>query len=282
MTSQVYCEETVCSFAYIQVAKTSDDSYLWENKYEVDNKHYNKLFNIVKTSLTGELSKNHKDYISYNIVSVLDGEDMLIESSLIIRYMPESDFDVLSIVDEARRIVKSAFSSVEKVMNITDSQVHRAKIILANQINESNTKSEHVVVASELEKSLIEKIITGVSVKACDEVICKVNIDDEEICMTLPKIDNSSIISEKSKFEVVSIICVDDKRMKVKVLNEHEYKQKEFYFDEDLRNDLLESQLHRTVLEIEIVPNEKLNFGEWIENGGSIVAMKKIDDNKLI
>lgn len=268
MNSQKYNDVVIFSLKYTQVAKAADDTYLWGQRSEVDNKRDDKLFNIIKTALNGELSKNHKDYISYHIDSILDGEHKRIEQRLNIRYMSDSDFDVSSIIEEAKRIVKNTFSSVDKAVKVTGGEAHRAKIVLSSHVGLRKAESEQIVVSSDLEKSLVEKIILGVSVRSNDDFIYKVNISGDEVDMTLAKTDNVSVISDRIKFEFVNVICVDDKRRRVKVLVEHEYKQKEYYFDEDLRNELLESQLHRNIIKIEIIPNEKLLFGEWHDDGG--------------
>lgn len=281
MANELFVEEVIFSIKYTQVSKTADEHYFWEKGPEVNNKRDDKLLSIIKTTLTAQLSKNHKDYISYHIVSILNGESMLIEQSLNIRYMPGSDFDVGSIVEECQRVVKNAFESLDAAVKLTNGQAHKAKITLINIIDGSS-ESDYIVVKSEVEKSIVEKIITSVSLKSSDDVACKVNICGDEINVSLPLIDHSSVISDKSKVEVVSVICVDDKRMKTKVLSRHDYKHKEFYFNEDLRDELLLAQLHNTILQIEVVPNEKLNLGEWIEDGGSIFGLKKADDNKLI
>lgn len=282
MNSQKYNDVVIFSLKYTQVAKAADDTYLWGQRSEVDNKRDDKLFNIIKTALNGELSKNHKDYISYHIDSILDGEHKRIEQRLNIRYMSDSDFDVSSIIEEAKRIVKNTFSSVDKAVKVTGGEAHRAKIVLSSHVGLRKTESEQIVVSSDLEKSLVEKIILGVSVRSNDDFIYKVNISGDEVDMTLAKTDNVSVISDRIKFEFVNVICVDDKRRRVKVLVEHEYKQKEYYFDEDLRNELLESQLHRNIIKIEIIPNEKLLFGEWHDDGGSIIGLNKIEEKKLI
>jgi hypothetical protein len=282
MNSQKYNDVVIFSLKYTQVAKAADDTYLWGQRSEVDNKRDDKLFNIIKTALNGELSKNHKDYISYHIDSILDGEHKRIEQRLNIRYMSDSDFDVSSIIEEAKRIVKNTFSSVDKAVKVTGGEAHRAKIVLSSHVGLRKAESEQIVVSSDLEKSLVEKIILGVSVRSNDDFIYKVNISGDEVDMTLAKTDNVSVISDRIKFEFVNVICVDDKRRRVKVLVEHEYKQKEYYFDEDLRNELLESQLHRNIIKIEIIPNEKLLFGEWHDDGGSIIGLNKIEEKKLI
>lgn len=282
MNSQKYNDVVIFSLKYTQVAKAADDTYLWGQRSEVDNKRDDKLFNIIKTALNGELSKNHKDYISYHIDSILDGEHKRIEQRLNIRYMSDSDFDVSSIIEEAKRIVKNTFGSVDKAVKVTGGEANRAKIVLSSHVGLRKTESEQIVVSSDLEKSLVEKIILGVSVRSNDDFIYKVNISGDEVDMTLAKTDNVSVISDRIKFEFVNVICVDDKRRRVKVLVEHEYKQKEYYFDEDLRNELLESQLHRNIIKIEIIPNEKLLFGEWHDDGGSIIGLNKIEEKKLI
>lgn len=282
MNNQEHNDVVVFSLKYIQVAKTADDTYLWGQRSEVDNKRDDKLFNIIKTALSGELSKNHKDYISYHIDSILDGEHKKIEQRLNIRYTNNSDFDVLSIIEEAKRIVKNTFNSVDKAVKITSGEIHRAKIVLSNHVGLGREEAEHVVVSSDLEKSLVEKIILGISGRSSDDVIYKVSISGEEVDMALARTNSVSVISDRVNYEFVNVICVDDKRRRVKVLVEHEYKQKEYYFDENLRNELLESQLHRNIVEIEIIPNEKLLFGEWHDDGGSIIGLKKIEGKKLI
>lgn len=284
MTSKtIYREEIIFSLiTTAQVSKKSEDLYLWEQKSEVNNRHNGKLFNLVENILARQLSKNHKDYISYHIVDFFGVETMLIERRLVIRYMPDSDFDVQSIVDEAKRVVKNAFKSVEKVVRMTKGHVHEAKIVLHNQVCTINTESKYIIVYSELEKRLVETIFTGISVSARDSVILKIKIDSEEVVMSIPASDRSSFVTDKRKFEIGRITCVDDDDMCASLLNEHGHKKKELYFDESLRDELLEAQSCRSVLEIEVTPTEKPYFGERVEIGGRITGLRKMYDDKLI
>ena len=78
------------------------------------------------------------------------------------------------------------------------------------------------------------------------------------------------------------VFCVDDKSLRVNLLDKHDGKIKVFYFDEVLRDKLLEAQLSRTLVEVEIVINEKIQLGEDVEDGGKVVSLKKIEEDKLI
>ncbi len=100
--------------------------------------------------------------------------------------------------------------------------------------------------------------------------------------MELPASVSYSAVSNKRKFMVVNVFCVDDKSLKVNLLDKHDGKIKVFYFDEVLRDELLEAQLSRTLVEVEIVINEKTQLGEDVEDGGKVVGLKKIEENKLI
>lgn len=282
MNSKEYREVLIFALKYAQASKAAESVYSWKEKSKKDKDINDKIFYIVHKVLTQMIPKNQRDCISYYYYNILDSESMQIENNFIMKYKLDSDFDVLSIVEEVKRVVKSAFNNVDKVVKMTDGQVHHAKVILIHQACAINTKTEHILVSSELEKTLVEKIFSGVSVRNLDNKALKVNIDNEEIVMELPASVSYSAVSNKRKFMVVNVFCVDDKSLKVNLLDKHDGKIKVFYFDEVLRDELLEAQLSRTLVEVEIVINEKTQLGEDVEDGGKVVGLKKIEEDKLI
>lgn len=282
MTSNTHREEVIFALKYAQASKAAESVYSWEEKSKKDKDINEKLFSIIHKALTQVIPKSQRDCISYYYSNILDGSSMQIENNFIMKYKLDSDFDVLSIVEEVKRVVKSAFNNVDKVVKMTDGQVHHAKVILTHQACAINTKTEHILVSSELEKTLVEKIFSGISVKNIDNKALKVNIDNEEVVMGLPSSVSYSAVSNKRKFMIVNVFCVDDKSLKVNLLDKHDGKIKFFYFDEILRDKLLEAQLYRTLVEVEIVINEKTQLGEDVEDGGKVVSLKKIEEDKLI
>lgn len=286
MNNKNYQEKTIFSIEYAEVLEAEEGVLTWkqDKNVDLDESVITKLLDIACKNLTGRLSSAYKDTISYYITPRLSVEDKKVGLCLKIKYLPGSDMgmDVDAIIEHSQRTVVDVFKTVNKIAVDAGGQVYKKKIVVGKQADIEKLNSDYVCVSSDMDKELVENIISNVLVKSRNDKKYVFNVDGEDIDFNLVKNDNSAVIKDSTKFETVKVLCVDDKSSKVKIFYMHDKKTKDYYFEVSFRDDLLTAQLYRYLLEVEIQPNEKMIFGEWVEDGGTVIGLKKLEEAKLI
>lgn len=200
MNNKNYQEKTIFSIEYAEVLEAEEGVLTWkqDKNVDLDESVINKLLDIACKNLTGRLSSAHKDTISYYITPRLSVEDKKVGLCLKIKYLSDSDMDVDSIIEQSQRTVVSVFETVNKIAVDAGGQVYKKKIIVGKQANTEKLNPDYVCVSSDMDKELVENIISGVLVKSRNDKKYVFNVDGKDIDFNLVKNDNSAVIKDST------------------------------------------------------------------------------------
>lgn len=238
------------------------------------------IITVIEDFLRKKISSQHKKTFHYAVEGGIDSSNEL-DSSILVIYMQEnSDFDVDSIYLAAKNLVLKCLKNLIKILDNHIGNVHKVKIKTGGR--EVIVSPDVFIADSEDEALLTQSLVYNVLGRSKNNCTISCKIDDEYFNLELRRSSNAPIESKINNKINCVVICVDDHSGNVTVRETDIKGNKQYQFEPQHRQQLLESQLAGDELIIDVTPMEKFNQGKLVECGGRITNIKVIEHEKLI
>ena len=238
------------------------------------------IITVIKDFLSKKITPQHKNKFRYALEGGIDSNNQL-DSSILVIYMQEnSDYDMESIYLYSKKLTRKCLNNLIEISNNHSGNVHKVKILSASQ---KVTASPDILIAdSEDEILLTQSLIYNVLGRSKKNCTISFKIDDEYFNLELRRSSNAPIESEINNQINCVVLCVDDHSGDVTVRGADIKGNKQYQFEPQHRQQLLEAQLAGDELIIDVTPMEKFNQGKLVECGGRITNIKTVKYEKLI
>lgn len=238
------------------------------------------IITVIKDYLSKKTTPKHKNTFRYAVEGGIDSNNQL-DSSILVIYMQEnSNYDIESIYLYSKKLTRKCLNNLIEISNNHSGNVHKVKILSASK---KVTASPDIFTAdSEDEILLTQSLIYNVLSRSKKNCTISCKIDDEYFNLELQRSSNVPIESKINNQINCVAICVDDHSRNVTVRETDIKGNKQYQFEPQHRQQLLESQLAGDELIIDVTPMEKFNQGKLVECGGLIKNIKVVEYEKLI
>lgn len=238
------------------------------------------IITVIKDYLSKKITPQHKNTFRYAVEGGIDSNNQLDSSILVIYIQENSDYDMESIYLYSKKLIRKCLNNLIEISNNHSGNVHKVKILSASQ---KVTASPDILIAdSEDEILLTQSLIYNVLSRSKKNCTISCKIDDEYFNLELRRSSNAPIESKINNQINCVVICVDDHSRNVTVRETDIKDNKQYQFEPQHRQQLLESQLAGDELIIDVTPMEKFNQGKLVECGGRITNIKTVKYEKLI
>lgn len=238
------------------------------------------IITVIEGFLIKKISPQHKKTFHYAVEGGIDSSNEL-DSSILVIYMQEnSDYDMESIYLCAKKLIRKCLNNLIKISDNHRGNVHKVKI--KTEGREVISSPDVLIADSEDEVLLTQSLVYNVLGRSKNNCTISCKIDDEYFNLELRRSSNAPIESKINNKINCVVICVDDHSGNVTVRETDIKGNKQYQFEPQHRQQLLESQLAGDELIIDVTPMEKFNQGKLVECGGRITNIKTVKYEKLI
>ena len=238
------------------------------------------IITVIKDFLSKKITPQHKNKFRYALEGGIDSNNQL-DSSILVIYMQEnSDYDMESIYLYSKKLTRKCLNNLIEISNNHSGNVHKVKILSASQ--KVTASADTLIADSEDEILLTKNLVSNVLGRSKKNCTISFKIDDEYFNLELRRSSNAPIESEINNQINCVVLCVDDHSGNVTVRETDIKGSKQYQFEPQHRQQLLESQLAGDELIIDVTPMEKFSQGELVECGGLIKNIKVVEYEKLI
>lgn len=238
------------------------------------------IITVIKDFLSKKITPQHKNKFRYALEGGIDSNNQL-DSSILVIYMQEnSDYDMESIYLYSKKLTRKCLNNLIEISNNHSGNVHKVKILSASQ--KVTASADTLIADSEDEILLTKNLVSNVLGRSKKNCTISFKIDDEYFNLELRRSSNAPIESEINNQINCVVLCVDDHSGNVTVRGADIKGNKQYQFEPQHRQQLLEAQLAGDELIIDVTPMEKFSQGELVECGGLIKNIKVVEYEKLI
>lgn len=254
--------------ARLEITKVSDidDTYRWCNDdYKKKIGGQESIFKAVEKNLMCGVNKNN---ISFEVFVDLNKQDSLITICLIMRYQDSHDIYINSIVEESKKLIIDAINAVSEMKNL---DVDRVKI------EGTSTEEMKIGIDTVFVPDRVARLANDIRRNVKDNNDETYIIGDNQFKVNI----NKSIgLKVEDDIEVVfkGIILGVNERCLTLEFRTDDMKLKEFNYDSELRDVLIEAQLKRTLLDLTSKVIYIFKNGNKKEQGGKVINAKENSD----
>lgn len=286
MIKQEFKEKILMSLERAHAETKKDDAavFSWDGKNSENQGGVLKIQNEVERFLNKKINTDMKQFLKCTIVEALDANSKLVARNLVLKYRPDADFDIESLVAQFQQIVENSLKSMVLVSEKSGSDPHKIKIIKSSNMAEYAGQSDQVVVVeTEVEKELVSLLVTEVLARNRKAETFAITVNGENREIEFVRAANLPQESKNQKSMKGLVVYVDDSQNRVGL---REYgggtKIHKYIFGVEQRDDFIKSQLYGYYVFVEYTPSEKHKLGDLEEVGGTITSVTGLEDEKLI